>query len=40
MAGPLAVDFDRVLVAQAREERIALVSDDTVFDGYGVSRYW
>ena len=32
--------FDRVLVAQAREERVALVSNDTVFDEYGVARYW
>lgn len=32
--------FDRVLIAQAREERIALVSNERVFDDYGVSRYW
>jgi prevent-host-death family protein len=32
--------FDRVLVAQAREERLALVSNETVFDDYGISRYW
>lgn len=32
--------FDRVLIAQAREERLALVSNETVFDDYGVSRYW
>lgn len=32
--------FDRVLVAQAREERLALVSNETVFDDYGVARYW
>ena len=32
--------FDRVLIAQAREERLALVSNEAVFDEYGVSRYW
>jgi len=40
VAGPLAVGFDRVLVAQAREERLALVSNETVFDDYGIARYW
>jgi len=29
-----------VLIAQAREERIALVSHESVFDEHGVSRYW
>ena len=33
MAGPLAVDF-------GREVRLALVSNEAVFDEYGVSRYW
>ncbi|MEN9791119.1 MAG: hypothetical protein RLZZ63_777 [Gemmatimonadota bacterium] len=32
--------FDRVLVAQAREERFALVSNEAVFDDYGVPRIW
>ena len=32
--------FDRVLVAQAREERLALVSNEAVFDDYGVPRVW
>lgn len=32
--------FDRVLVAQAREERFALVSNEVVFDDYGVPRIW
>ena len=32
--------FDRVLVAQAREERLALVSNETLFDEYGVPRVW
>ncbi len=32
--------FDRMLVAQAREEKMALVSSDEVFDGFGVERVW
>jgi PIN domain nuclease of toxin-antitoxin system len=29
-----------MLVAQAREEKLALVSLDAVFDAYGVTRIW
>jgi PIN domain nuclease of toxin-antitoxin system len=32
--------FDRLLAAQALEERVAIVSGDAVFDGYGVERLW
>ena len=32
--------FDRLLVAQAQVEQISLVSNDTVFDQYGVQRLW
>lgn len=32
--------FDRVLVAQARVERLQLVSNESLFDAYGVSRLW
>ena len=32
--------FDRLLVAQARVEGIPIVSGDTAFDAYGVSRLW
>ena len=32
--------FDRMLIAQAREERLALVSLETVFDDYGITRIW
>ena len=31
---------DRVLIAQARAERVAVVSTDKCFDDYGVSRLW
>jgi PIN domain nuclease of toxin-antitoxin system len=32
--------FDRMLVAQAQIESLAIVSNDAVLDGYGVSRLW
>jgi PIN domain nuclease of toxin-antitoxin system len=32
--------FDRLLVAQALEEKLTLVSADAVFDRYGVKRVW
>lgn len=32
--------FDRLLIAQALIERIAIVSVDAVFDSYGVQRLW
>ena len=32
--------FDRLLAAQARRERIAIVSADPVFTKYGVRRIW
>jgi PIN domain nuclease of toxin-antitoxin system len=32
--------FDRMLIAQAQAENLALVSNETVFDRYGVSRLW
>jgi PIN domain nuclease of toxin-antitoxin system len=32
--------FDRMLIAQARVERVQLVSNETLFDAYGISRLW
>jgi PIN domain nuclease of toxin-antitoxin system len=32
--------FDRMLVAQAQEEGLAIVSRDAAFDKYGVKRIW
>jgi PIN domain nuclease of toxin-antitoxin system len=32
--------FDRLLAAQAMEEKIAIVSRDPVFEKYGVKRIW
>jgi PIN domain nuclease of toxin-antitoxin system len=32
--------FDRLLIAQAMVEKVAIVSADAVFDQYGVNRIW
>jgi PIN domain nuclease of toxin-antitoxin system len=32
--------FDRLLVAQARVEKVSIVSVDAIFDQYGVNRIW
>jgi PIN domain nuclease of toxin-antitoxin system len=32
--------FDRLLVAQAQEEGLAIVSRDPAFDSYGIKRIW
>lgn len=32
--------FDRMLVAQAREDKMALVSNDEIFDAFAVERIW
>jgi len=32
--------FDRLLVAQAQEEDLPIVSRDAVFDAYGIKRIW
>jgi len=32
--------FDRMLIAQAQAENVPVISNDRVFDGYGVERIW
>ena len=32
--------FDRLLIAQARIERVPIVSNETLIDGFGVERIW
>jgi len=32
--------FGRMLIAQAREEKMALVSNENMFDSFGVQRVW
>ena len=40
LPGPLGDPFDRMLIAQAVAQGLALVSIDRVFDRYGVRRVW
>lgn len=44
LAGSLGIEhkdpFDRLLIAQARVERVAIVSNEKAFDAYGVERIW
>lgn len=32
--------FDRLLIAQSMAENVALVSNEVLFDGFGVNRLW
>lgn len=44
LAGALAIPhedpFDRLLIAQAQIEQLLLVSNEALFDGFGVRRLW
>jgi PIN domain nuclease of toxin-antitoxin system len=40
LPGPHKDPFDRMLIAQALAENLTFVSNDAVFDGYGVKRAW
>ena len=40
LPGPLRDPFDRMLIAQAISRELVLVSNETVFDSYGVKRLW
>jgi PIN domain nuclease of toxin-antitoxin system len=40
LLGPHKDPIDRMLIAQATLESMALVSKETLFDGYGVHRLW
>lgn len=40
LPGPHRDPFDRMLIAQALARNLTVVSIDSVFDGYGVSRLW
>ena len=40
LPGPHRDPFDRMLIAQAQAENLALVSNEKVFDAYGVRRIW
>jgi len=40
LPGPHRDPFDRMLIAQAMVDRLALVSNEDAFDAYGVRRLW
>jgi len=40
LPGPHKDPFDRMLIAQAHAEDMAIVSNETLFDYYGVRRLW
>ena len=40
LPGPLNDPFDRMLIAQALSGNLALVSNETIFERYGVRRLW
>lgn len=40
LPGPLKDPFDRMLIAQAETEKLFIVSNERVFDQYGVRRIW
>lgn len=40
LPGPHKDPFDRMLIAQAQSENLPIVSNEAVFDGYGVRRIW
>jgi PIN domain nuclease of toxin-antitoxin system len=40
LAGAHRDPFDRMLIAQAQEEKLALLSLDRVFDEFGIVRVW
>jgi PIN domain nuclease of toxin-antitoxin system len=40
LPGPHRDPFDRMLIAQAQAEDVPLVSNERVFDHYGVRRLW
>jgi PIN domain nuclease of toxin-antitoxin system len=40
LAGALRDPFDRMLIAQAQSEDLELVTNEELFDEYGVRRLW
>jgi PIN domain nuclease of toxin-antitoxin system len=40
LPGPHRDPFDRMLLAQARLEGLTIVSNESVFDRYGIGRLW
>jgi len=40
LPGPHKDPFDRMLIAQSQSENVPIISNEEVFDGYGVRRVW
>jgi len=40
LPGPHRDPFDRMLIAQAMIDRLSLITNEKVFDSYGVARLW
>lgn len=40
LPGPHKDPFDRMLVAQAHEQNVPIISNERIFDGYQVQRIW
>lgn len=40
LAGPHRDPFDRMLIAQAQTDDLVLVSNEAIFDHYGINRLW
>jgi PIN domain nuclease of toxin-antitoxin system len=40
LPGPQGDPFDRMLIAQSQAEKLVIVSNEKVFDQYGVQRIW
>jgi PIN domain nuclease of toxin-antitoxin system len=40
LPGPLRDPFDRMLIAQAQMEELVIISNELIFDSYGVQRLW
>jgi len=40
LSGPLKDPFDRMLIAQSQAENIPVISNESLFDNYGVTRLW
>lgn len=40
LPGPHRDPFDRMLIAQAQAENMPLISNETLFDRYGIRRIW
>lgn len=40
LPGPHKDPFDRMLIAQAQAENMPIVSNEAVFESYGINRLW